>query len=299
MRKTIVLGALLLGACSAAKAPEQQPAAAAPATNILHIDWGGIAYPDGDELKRHWSNYTINLIDGSEAYGWTSEKDISFPHTLAFELAGAGKITGLALDSTFAPVTREDGSSSSTADGSPVRHFRVMGSTASPDGPWFEIYRGEAAQGKRSDFTLKAPVTARWVRLMIDDNWAAGGQTRLSEFELHGALAERGAGGVPDVTGYYTHEYGPIVLKQDGHLIHGCYNGGDGQLEGMIYGRIMRLAWYMPKEKSIGTATLVAGNGQLYGFWYRDMGRMGSPWNATKVDPGKRDLGPCGALLRR
>ena len=95
-------------------------------------------------------------------------------------------------------------------------------------------------------------------------------------------------------------EYGPIVLRQDGHLIHGCYNNGDGQLEGMILGRVMRLAWYMPKEKSIGMATLVADGNQLYGFWYRDQDRMGSPWNAVKVpDSDKSDRGPCGSLLPR
>jgi hypothetical protein len=68
----------------------------------------------------------------------------------------------------------------------------------------------------------------------------------------------------------------------------------------MIYGRIMRLAWYMSKERSIGSATLVAGKDALYGFWFRDQGQMGSPWNATKVgDLSKVDLGRCAALLGR
>ncbi len=301
MRILILAGAALAIAGCSVKDTEKAPDAAKPEpANILHISRGGIAYPDGDELKRHWSNYTINLIDGSQAYGWTSEDRISLPHDLFFETAGSAKVTGFALDSTFAPVQREDGSASNSPSGSPVRHFSLWASTQSRGGPWTKVFQGEAKADQRTAFTLPAPVAARWLKLTVADSWKGGAPVRLSEFEVYGSLDAKDAGAVADVTGYYSHEYGPIVLRQDGHLIHGCYNNGDGQLEGMIVGRVMRLAWYMPKEKSVGMATLVAGPDQLYGFWYRDQDRMGSPWNATRVmDPAKANVGPCAALLRR
>lgn len=296
MRKNLMLATVLLcAACSPEAATTPKEATPAPeANNMLHITRGGIALPDTGEAERHWSEFTINLVDGSQGYGWTSEKAISFPHELKFELAGPGKISGLALDSTFAPVAREDGSASVSAEGSPVRRFTVLGATQSPDGPYFNLFEGEAAKDKKTSFKLDKPVSARWIKLVVNSNWNGAGLTRLSEFEVHGDLKQRGAGGVSDVSGYYTHEYGPIVLRQDGDRVYGCYNNGSGRIEGVILGRTMRLGWLESEQKSVGAATLVAAKDQLYGFWYRDGDRMGSPWNATKVsDLAKADLGTC------
>ena len=300
MRHHIALmAALACAACTPAK-DKAAPAVSAPEGNdILHITAGGIAQADSGEAKRHWSEFTINLIDGSTAYGWTSEKTISFPHTLNFELAGPGRIDALALDSTFAPVQREDGSESVSADGSPVRRFTVLGSLASPDGPYFKIYSGEAAKDQRTLFKLDKPVSARWLRLVIESNWAGSGQTRLSEFAVEGELDQKGAGGVADVSGYYTHEYGPILLRQDGDHVRGCYNNGSGRLEGVIHGRVMRLGWYEAGQGSVGAATLVAAKDQLYGFWYREGDKMGSPWNAVKAPPpAGADKGACAGILK-
>lgn len=97
-----------------------------------------------------------------------------------------------------------------------------------------------------------------------------------------------------DVSGVYSHEYGPIMLRQRGNEIFACYNNGLGTL----FGRIMRLAWFSNEEGSIGTAGLVAANDKLYGFWYRPEDKMGSPCNADKqsgIDGA--DLGKCRAVL--
>lgn len=279
----LLLGLALITGCTA-KPPAAPAAKAGPEpSNILHITWGGIAQPDAGEATRHWSEWSINLIDGSNAYGWTSAAGATFPHDLNFELAGVGLIDEVVLDTTFAPVVREDGSMSSKATGSPVRRFEVQGSTTGPQGPFTKLAEGEAAQDGRTVVKLPSRTAARWVKLVIQSNWKGSGTTRLSEFEVRGELQKRGDGGVPDVTGYYMHEYGPIVLKQEGDRIVGCYNRGDGKLEGLIFGRIMRLAWRMPGEQSIGSATLVADAGHVYGFWYRDGDRMGSPWNSVKT----------------
>lgn len=300
MRTILMLsGALLCAACSSepGKQPDEGTVKAEP-INILHITRGGIALPDAGEDKRHWSEFTINLVDGSQNYGWTSEKTVTFPHELKFELAGAGKISGIALDSTFAPVIREDGSASSKAEGSAVRKFSVLGAVKSPDGPYFKIFDGEAGKDQKTVFALKAPISARWIKLVINDNWKGGEQTRLSEFELHGELEARGAGGSGDVSGVYSHEYGAIALKQHGNRVQGCYNDGDGEMEGVVLGRTMRLGWYEAGAQSIGAATLVVANNQLYGFWYRDGDRMGSPWNSPKVGGlDKVDLGGCRKML--
>ena len=86
-------GALLLAGCSNAAPDKPAAKAAEPAgDNILHISWAGIAEADAGEAKRHWTTWTINLVDGGPAYGWLSDKSVTLPHALNFELAGTGKI---------------------------------------------------------------------------------------------------------------------------------------------------------------------------------------------------------------
>ncbi len=282
----LLASAMLVAGCSQESANTSSKKAEKPAepdgTNILHISWGGIAEADPGEEKRHWSTWTINLIDGGSAYGWLADKSVTLPHALNFELAGEGKIKAVVLDNRFEPVVREDGSMSQTVEGSPVRRFTLLGSTKGPQGPFETLVDGEAKADAATVVKLPKEATARWLQLRVDSNWSGSGQTRLSDFAVIGELDKRGAAGVDDVSGIYMHEYGPIALRQKGHEIYGCYNNGLGTLRGTIFGRIMRLAWFSNEEGSIGPATLVAANNKLYGFWYRPEDKMGSPWNAVK-----------------
>lgn len=289
------LAALALSACSAERPAEEPRVSSVEETNILNIGWGGIAVAEPDEGKRHWSTWTINLVDGSAAYGWSS--DTAFPQTLRFELAGPGTIKAFVVDTRFESVAREDGSASQSPDGSPVRRFEIFGSTAGPDGDFTKLFEAEAKENARSVFALDAPASARWLKLVIHSNWANAGATRLSEFEALGDLDERGAASIADVSGVYAHEYGPIILRQQGNAIDGCYSNGLGTLRGTIFGRIMRLAWFSAAEGSIGAATLVPADGRLYGFWRRPGDEMGSPWNATRTgDLTSADLNGCEAI---
>ena len=296
--KLVMAGALLLAGCSNAPAEKAATKPAEPVgDNILHISWGGIAEADAGEAKRHWSTWTINLVDGGPAYGWLSTKDIAFPHRLNFELAGNGKVRAVAIDSRFEPVVREDGSMSQTAEGSPVRRFALLGSTTGPEGPFETLVESEAKADAQTIVRLPKESRARWLRLRIDSNRAGSGATRLSDLAVLGELEQRGAAGAADVSGVYAHEYGPIALRQKGHDIWGCYNDGLGTLRGTIFGRIMRLSWFSKEEGSIGSATLVAANGKLYGFWYQPEDKMGSPWNATREKGLEGADGKCKAAL--
>lgn len=292
-------GAMLLAGCSNSPAEKATEKPAEPAgDNILHISWGGTAEADAGEAKRHWSTWAINLVDGGAAYGWLSDKGVTLPQALNFELAGNGKIAAVALDNRFEPVVREDESMSQTAEGSPVRRFAVLGSTKGPEGPFETLVEGEAKADVQTVVKLPKDVSARWLRLRIDSNWAGSGQTRLSDLAVLGTLEQRGAAATVDASGVYSHEYGPILLRQKGNEVFGCYNDGLGTLRGTVFGRIMRLAWYSKEEGSIGAATLVAANGKLYGFWYRPEDRMGSPWNAVREGGlDGTDLSKCRAAL--
>lgn len=292
-------GALLLAGCSNTSTEKAADKPAEPAgDNILHISWGGIAEADAGEAKRHWSTWAINLVDGGPAYGWLSGKGVTLPHALNFELAGNGKIDAVVLDNRFEPVVREDGSMSQNAEGSPVRRFALLGSSKEPEGPFETLVEGEAKADAQTIVKLPKQAPARWLRLRIDSNWAGSGPTRLSDLAVMGTLEQRGAATTADFSGVYSHEYGPILLRQKGNELFGCYNDGLGTLRGTAFGRIMRLAWFSKEEDSIGAATLVAANGKLYGFWYRPEDRMGSPWNAVREGGlESADLAKCRAAL--
>ena len=250
-----LIGIGALAGCSGSQSSASKSnAPAADENNILHITWGGIALADEGEESRHWSNWTINLVDGSSAYGWTSDASITFPHDLNFELAGNGKLKEFVLDTRFEPVLREDGSASQSPGGSSVRKFAILGSTKSPDGPFETLFEGEAKADISNKFALPKEAVARWLKLRIDSNWAGKGATRLAEFEALGELETRGVTDTADASGVYTHEYGPITIRQHGNDVFGCYNNELGTLRGTIFGRIMRLAWFSANEKSIGSA---------------------------------------------
>lgn len=285
---TAMAGLCLATAANAASSPG----------NILYIGEGGIALPDTNEEDRHWSEWTINLIDGSTGYGWLSEASVTLPHDLVFELAGVGTITAFTLDSGFTAVEREDGTHSEKPEGAPLRAFTLMASVTGPEGPYVKVLDSEAAKGQRSVFKLKTPVEARWLKLVVRSNWGKGGQTYLSEFEAIGEIKDRVNAPDVDVSGLYDHEYGTIVLRQTGNSVTGCYDDGKGRLNGVMRGRTLRLSYYEPERATLGAATFAWAHDKLYGFWYRRTDQMGSPWNAKKISGlAGADLGKCADVI--
>jgi hypothetical protein len=110
---------------------------------------------------------------------------------------------------------------SQTAEGSPVRRFALLGSTAGPEGPYVTLVEGEAKADAQTVVKLPKQAAARWLRLRIDSNWAGSGQTRLSDLAILGTLDQRGGAAVADAGGVYSHEYGPILLRQKGNEVFG------------------------------------------------------------------------------
>lgn len=282
MGAMMAAGLLLSALPVSAQGTDERAAATGPQVegdNILLIGRGGIANPDGVEEERHWSTYTINLLDGSAQYGWLSNGAPAMPLTLGFELAGPGMIYAVVLDNRLQVTRREDGGLSQSGEGAPVRKFALLGATTR-EGPFETLVEAEAGAEGRTVVPLPKAMPARYLRLRIDSNWAGAGTTRLSELEVLGEL--QGLPPAGDSSGIYMHEYGPILIRQQGDEIRGCYNDGLGVLRGTVFGRVMRLAWHSLQEGSIGAATLIAANGRLHGFWYRPDDRMGSPWNAVR-----------------
>lgn len=272
--------------------------AQAMADNLLYIGEGGVVLPDQGEEDRHWSEWSINLIEGTTGFGWTSDPGITLPHALKFEIGGIGLIEGFTLDAGFIPVKRYD-AMSEPSEGAPLRSFTVYGAVESAAGPYTEIFDGELAKGERETFKLDKPVRARWLKLVVESNWGDESQSYLAEFEALGTLEERAQVSKDDIDGVYDHEYGAIVLRKDGSRVTGCYGDGRGRLEGQIYGRILRMTFLEPDMPSIGAATFAWANDTIFGFWYQRDDQMGSPWTANKISGLEDvDLGGCKGVLK-
>jgi hypothetical protein len=288
-------------ACALAAAGGMAARAEGAPTNLLYIGEGGIALADGNEQGRDWRNFSINLVDGSNQYGWTSAPGTRFPHTLVFELERRSVIHRVALDSSFAPVVGYDGRRSEPPAGGPARRFRLWG--VGPAGAGLAgaaqpvlLLEGELPRSSRAEYALAAPATVEALRLEILDNWGDEARTHLAEFEAIGSKVEGAPVNASGIDGLYAHEYGPIALRRDGDKVSGCYLNGAGALEGLVSGRVMRLAFLEPANGRMGAVTFVAAHDQLYGFWFNPLDAMGSPWNAPKVAGLVGDLGKCAWL---
>lgn len=99
-----------------------------PPTNLLYIGEGGIALADQSEKDQNWRTFAINLVDGTNRYGWTSAPAVRLPHTLQFELERPSVIRRIVLDSTFEAVVGYDGKRSQPPAGGPLRRFRLLSS---------------------------------------------------------------------------------------------------------------------------------------------------------------------------
>lgn len=264
-------------------------------SNLLHIGAGGIVFPDGEEVGDQWRRFTINLIDGGNAYGWASMEDEAAPHTLEFEMASLSHVEKFVLDSSFSNSTAYDKKSSFPYEAAPARRFVLFGSPTAQGEDFSEVLAGELPPSVRKEFLLDSPVTVRRLRLRILDNWGTHSRTALSEVEAHGRPREPAQRNdeTQSINGIYDHVYGPIVLWRSGRKVDGCYLDGEGLLRGFIDGRVIRLAYLETTSERMGTAVFVPAHDRLFGFWFDHKNRMGSPWNAPKIGDLKHNLGGC------
>lgn len=271
-----------------------QVAAQGGSSNLLHIAEGTIALPDGDEIDTQWRGFTINLLDGSDNYGWVSREGIAAPHRIDFELAQLSLIEAVALSSTFEAITAYDGELVQSGAGvGPARRFRILYSS-SLEGDDFQILlEDELAPSSDMKFEFASAATVRRLRLELLSNWDDMPRTRLSEIRAFGTRLELDAGPDFDINGIYEHNYGPIVLRRNGNLVEGCYLDGRGLLNGVMNGRVLRLAYLEREDSRMGTALFVAAHEKLFGFWFGSRNEMGSPWNAPKIGSLAADLGGC------
>ena len=246
-------------------------AAAGARTNILEFANGAVVISVSSVYSPSWG--ILNLADGSTAYGWSSAQNAPFPHTFVFELSQTHTVTSVAVDNT--------GDQDGSYPGISSKGVVVYGSTTSATEGFTELASFEAARGGRREVKLGGPVTAQWLKFVVNSNWGNAETTEVMEFEAYG----QPVGPLPkvDIAGVYQTNYGPLRLEQDGTDVSGCYDYRDGELSGSLHGRVMQVEWRQDQGKRIGTAVLVLSmNGDaLNGVWF-ESGQPEGEWSGQR-----------------
>jgi outer membrane protein OmpA-like peptidoglycan-associated protein len=131
-------------------------------------------------------------------------------------------------------------------------------------------------------------VEARWLRLVVADNWGNADYTEFMDVEAYGTAV----GPAPrqtSVTGIYDSNYGTLRLVQEGSTVRGCYRGNAGTVQGATDGRMINVEW-RGNAGTFGSAVMVltSSGDFLNGVWY-ERGSVQGIWFGKRVTQGQ----PC------
>jgi|GEM_PF-4649519 len=137
---------------------------------------------DGAEVlsasSQHNDSWSAKLLlDKTIEKGWCSAAKSPFPHTIVLELRDIVKITKFVIDNR--------GAQESSYPGISARHFKLYATPLSKSYGYKLVLEGEAAQRARKEFSLDAPISARWLQLEILSNWGNSDYTEIMELEAY------------------------------------------------------------------------------------------------------------------
>ncbi|MEZ4601380.1 MAG: OmpA family protein [Syntrophotaleaceae bacterium] len=215
-----------------------------------------------------------SMLDESSETGWACESGKINGNVFVFEMPEAATLERFEFD-TAAIDTEKSG----------AKDILVEVSATSVQGgfkPVLKATLAEKADAQIFPATHKEP--ARWVRLTIHNNYGSEEYTELFAF--------RGFGEKPvpkfqdKISGTYDSSYSQFHVLQQGTALSGCYEYGEGLMEGAIEGRVMKLTWR--EGENYGPAVMVfAPDGKSFkGYYWREGSEKGAPsgnWDGKKV----------------
>ncbi|MEP1441772.1 MAG: discoidin domain-containing protein [Hyphomicrobiales bacterium] len=142
-----------------------------------------LAAKNGTVVKSFTSEYGGNwlasgLIDGKAELGWSSQANKGIPSEFLFELPSNYLLSYFVFDNT---KVEEKG-----YPGIAAKLVEVFISTQGETGPFQKVVVGDLANNSASKAALKAPLPARWVKLVIKSNGGHARYTELMEFSAFG-----------------------------------------------------------------------------------------------------------------
>lgn len=214
-----------------------------------------VVTPDDADMAQ-MSSSPMNLIDESVKTDWEGRGGQA---VFVLELAEETELSRIAFDTYGLNKDRKA-----------LRAFTVELSNTSASSGFEEVLSGEARMGANNQsFSFKEgerPV-GRWVRLTIHSNHGDE-YTAFNGFHGYGRQVTDSAK-MPSITGSYdgASGLGAGAMRQDGDQVTGCYSYQQGEISGVIQGRVLILD--ITETDSSGDATQRTG---IFQFSARDRG---------------------------
>lgn len=183
---------------------------------------------DSDMTQMAWS--PLNLIDGSAETDWVGKAGEA---VFILELSETTRLSRIAFDTT------------AYAGRKSVKNFTVEVSESSPRAGFRPVLSGTLQMARANQsfaFKPEERPVARWVRLTLHSNYGDDNQS-FTGFRGYGEQLTRDAA-LPNLTGNYdgASGWGWIHLAQSGNRVTGCYEFQNGAFDGVVEGRVMRIA---------------------------------------------------------
>ena len=248
------------------------------------LSWGAgalvVQSPPSASTSGQWS--TEMLLDEIKDTGWASPRADFAPKAIVFELAQRSEISSLAFDT--AQVEKRERS---------VKDVTVEISDRQ-DGGFIQIAKiSLAAMKDGQKFPLKTPVSGRYIRLTVLNNYGDSQFMEMMNVYAYGKPV--GKRPLPDNSGTFSSSYGDFHIQQIGITVTGCYMYEGGLIEnGGFDGRVLRFTWSSgsPGSRDGGPAIIVfTDDGKSFvGHFWHGTSTNAVRWNGTRIS---KDVGSC------
>jgi outer membrane protein OmpA-like peptidoglycan-associated protein len=264
---------------AAAATASTTTAAATDTPNLISFSSGALIVQKPQEYSEGWSAFW--LLDDKTTTGWATPENAITPQTIVVALPERTQLDRLSFD-----TGNIDG------DGRGAKDITVeMSYTSATAG--FQQIAAVSLQDKADNqsFPVSAQVPGRWLRVVVKNNH--GSPQYIELMEVRGFGRQLTQTPFADASGIYETNYGKFHLKQEGTSVTGCYEHGDGLLNGGIEGRVMKFMWSEGKDKSGPAIMVFSPDGkQMFGLWWYEgqSDANGNVWNGTKIS---NEIGSC------
>ena len=264
---------------TAAVATSTSATASAETPNLISFSSGALIVQKPQEYSEGWSAFW--LLDDKATSGWATPENSIAPQTIVIALPERTQLDRLSFDTA-----------SIDGDGRGAKDITVeMSDTSATAG--FQQIAAVSLQDKADNqsFPVSAQVPGRWLRVVVKNNH--GSPQYIELMEIRGFGKQLTQTPFADASGTYDTNYGKFHLKQEGTSVTGCYEHGDGLLNGGIEGRVMKFMWSEGKDKSGPALMVFTPDGkQMFGLWWYEgqSDANGSVWNGTKIS---NEVGSC------
>lgn len=265
---TLLLAALL------AAAPSPQAAANAPAElDLAAFANGALIAQSTSDYNEHWT--ALWLLDEDPHTGWASAKGAKGPFELVIALPERSEIHALEFDAASVEKPQQA-----------AQKVDVLISDTSEKDGFTKVTQLELKAADHQRFTLTAPITGRWLKLIVLSNAGDPEYTELMNVRAFGVQLTHTP--IPNVSGTYTSQrYGKFHLSQDGAQLSGCYEHNHGLIQGGLESHLMRLTWTEgAKAERRGPALMVlkADGKSFRGLWQKEgENTWHGDWDLKKV----------------